>query len=57
MGGPAGAEILAARRQLTDELDEFLVMGLRPASERSMAAMSSAARSQSVKNSWEAGSR
>ncbi len=57
VGGPAGAEILAAGGEFADQFDELLVVGLRPASERSMAAMSSAERFQSVKKSWLAGSR
>ena len=41
--GPPGAEILAAGGQFADELDKLWSWPLRPASERSMAAMSSAA--------------
>jgi hypothetical protein len=28
VGGPAGAEVVAAGGQLTDEFDEFLVVGV-----------------------------
>ena len=54
VGGRALAEALGAGGVFADQLDEGLVLGLRPASRRSMAASSSAIRSSSMKNWWAA---
>src|SRR5215207_11354474 len=47
VGAPATAEFLAVRGQFADEIVEFLVVGSRPASVRTMATQVSAARSRS----------
>ena len=57
VGRPPATELLAAGRQLPDQVLQPPVMGLRPASVRRLATRSLAVLSQSGKNAWARGLR